>query len=68
MGSNSKEESFRAKFEVENAGGRSSVSSDLLSILRKLSVLGDAFWFGRVEHLPAHLKNWTYFGKHDKDQ
>ncbi len=44
MGGNSEEEeSFRAKFEAENAGGRGSVSSDLLPILCELSVFRDAF-------------------------
>lgn len=38
IGENAKEkESFRAKFEVKNAGGRSSVSPDLLPILREFS-------------------------------
>lgn len=42
-GNSEEEESFRAKFEAENVGGRGSVSSDLLPILREFSVFGDAF-------------------------
>lgn len=57
MGSNSKkEESFRAKFEVENAGGRSSVSSDLLSILRKLSVFLEMLFDVDESNICRHIQ------------
>ena len=56
-GSSEKKENSRPYFEAENAGGRSSVGLDLLSILREFSVFGNAFRSRQIEYLSSHSKN-----------